>query len=234
MIKIFPANSRHTKDHGWLKSNFSFSFADYYDPNNISFGSLRVLNDDIVAPGRGFGAHPHKDMEIVSIVLFGHLKHEDNSGHQATTSFGGVQRMTAGTGIVHSEMNPSQDKEVSFLQLWFTPEQTGLTPSYEQTTFDINLMENQLLPIVQKESNSKQIAKIHQDVTIYFSDLKSGKEIHYSLEKDRKTFIFVLEGNLTINEDTLLSQRDSARMSEVYKIHLKTESGTRFMLIDLV
>ena len=137
MIQVYPAQSRYHADYGWLKTYHSFSFGDYYDPNNIQFGPMRVLNDDFVAPLRGFGAHPHQEMEIVSIVLKGHLKHEDSTGHTATTTFGGVQRMSAGTGIVHSETNPSPTEEVNFLQLWFLPEVRGLTPSYERTTFNI-------------------------------------------------------------------------------------------------
>jgi redox-sensitive bicupin YhaK (pirin superfamily) len=234
MFKVYTANSRHTADHGWLKSNFSFSFANYNDPSNVNFGSLRVLNDDIVQPNKGFGAHPHRDMEIVSLVLKGYLKHEDNTGDTATTTFGGVQRMTAGTGIVHSEVNPSSTEEVSFLQLWFTPERTGLTPSYQQTNFDLTKMENQLLPIVSYNPDSQEIAHIHQDLTIYISDLKGGEELSFTQDHGRKIFIFVLEGELEINKDTLLKNRDSVRITDTPEIIIKAGSGSRFILIDLI
>jgi redox-sensitive bicupin YhaK (pirin superfamily) len=128
MMQVYPAESRFTADHGWLKSSHSFSFAEYYDPNNMNFGPLRVLNDDFVAPGKGFGAHPHRDMEIVSIVLRGQLQHEDSTGGLEVIRPGEIQRMTAGSGVVHSEYNSSDTEEVNFLQLWFMPEQRGLRP----------------------------------------------------------------------------------------------------------
>ncbi|WCK54888.1 pirin family protein [Aneurinibacillus sp. Ricciae_BoGa-3] len=233
MITIYPAESRFTSHHGWLKTSHSFSFADYYDPNNMSFGPLRVLNDDFVAPSNGFGAHPHREMEIVSIVLKGYLKHTDSSGGTATTTWGGVQRMSAGTGVVHSEVNPSQEEEVNFLQLWFLPEQQGLIPSYEQTTFDVAKMHNALLPIVSKHSSGPDIANIHQDLTIYLADLEQGKELTFSQEQGRHIFLFVIEGGLTVNGDSTLKRRDSARITDTPQLKLKASSDARFMLIDL-
>jgi len=233
MINIYPANSRYSADHGWLKSNFSFSFADYYDPNNVQFGVLRVLNDDIVAPHRGFGAHPHQEMEIVSIVLSGYLKHEDSTGNTATTTFGGVQRMTAGTGVIHSEVNPSGTEPVSFLQLWFLPETRGLEPSYEQTNFDIVALNNNLLPVVSKTQRGTNIADIHQDLTIYLSDLEQGKELVFSTDAKRKIFVFVIEGELTLNGDSKLGKRDSARIVDTGELKIEAGDNARFMLIDL-
>lgn len=233
MITVYPASSRYTADHGWLKSNFSFSFAEYYDPENMNFGPMRVLNDDFVKPQRGFGAHPHQEMEIVSIVLKGHLKHEDSAGHTAITTFGGVQRMSAGTGVIHSEVNPSATEDVNFLQLWFEPETYGLTPSYEQTKFDIEKMKNNLLPIVSKNSSSNEIAHINQDLTIYLSDVEAGKEMNFTQKEGRRIFLFVIEGNLLINDDTALNNRDSARITEMNKLKIETKDGARFMLIDL-
>jgi redox-sensitive bicupin YhaK (pirin superfamily) len=233
MIKVYPAESRYHADYGWLKTYHSFSFGDYYDPNNVQFGPLRVLNDDFVAPLRGFGAHPHREMEIVSIVLKGSLKHEDSAGHTATTTFGGVQRMSAGTGIIHSEVNPSATEEVNFLQLWFLPEVNGLTPSYERTTFDAEKMKNALLPIVAKHPSSPEIAHIHQDVTIYLSDLEAGKELTFTQRDGRKIFLFVIEGELTLNGETTLHKRDSARIAETPSLFLASKQGARLMLIDL-
>jgi redox-sensitive bicupin YhaK (pirin superfamily) len=233
MIKVYPAESRYHADYGWLKTYHSFSFGDYYDPNNVQFGPLRVLNDDFVAPLRGFGAHPHREMEIVSIVLKGYLKHEDSAGHTATTTFGGVQRMSAGTGIIHSEVNPSATEEVNFLQLWFLPEVNGLTPSYERTTFDVEKMKNALLPIVAKHPSSPEIAHIHQDLTIYLSDLAAGKGLTFTQREGRKIFLFVIEGELTLNGETTLHTRDSARITETPTLGLASKQGARFMLIDL-
>jgi redox-sensitive bicupin YhaK (pirin superfamily) len=233
MIKVYPAESRYHADYGWLKTYHSFSFGDYYDPNNVQFGPLRVLNDDFVAPLRGFGAHPHREMEIVSIVLKGYLKHEDSAGHTATTTFGGVQRMSAGTGIIHSEVNPSATEEVNFLQIWFLPEVNGLTPSYERTTFDVEKMKNALLPIVAKHPSSPEIAHIHQDLTIYLSDLEAGKELTFTQPEGRRIFLFVIEGELTLNGETTLHKRDSARITETPVLDIASKQGARFMLIDL-
>jgi redox-sensitive bicupin YhaK (pirin superfamily) len=231
MIKLFPGKSRYQADHGWLQSNFSFSFADYYDPDNLNFGPLRVLNDDFVEGHRGFGAHPHREMEIVSIVLSGALKHEDNTGHAAVTHFGSVQRMSAGTGIIHSETNPEAEI-VNFLQLWFTPKSTGLAPSYEATGYDPTQMENAFLPIVSHES-SKNIAHIHQDLTIYLSKLSRGRELVYKQPAGRKVFLFVIEGELTLNSEVQMSKRDSVRVTETTQLHIIAREDAFYMLIDL-
>ncbi|MED1470339.1 pirin family protein [Bacillus salipaludis] len=232
MFDIYKAEERYTADHGWLKSNFSFSFAEYYDPSNMQFGPMRVLNDDIVQPLRGFGAHPHREMEIVSIVLKGQLKHEDSTGKSAVTTFGGIQRMSAGTGVVHSEVNPSGDEEVNFLQLWFMPEEYGLTPSYERTDFDPAKMKNALLPVVSKH-NGENVAYIHQDLTIYLSELESEKDLSFRQETARRIFFFVLEGEVILNEDQHLKGRDSARITETESLQIKAVKNAKFMLIDL-
>jgi quercetin 2,3-dioxygenase len=231
MIKHYPAESRYSADHGWLKSNFSFSFADYYDPNNTEFGALRVFNDDIVAGQRGFGAHPHREMEIVSVVLIGQLKHEDSTGHSAVTTFGGVQRMTAGTGIIHSEVNPGEE-EVAFLQIWFTPDTKGLEPSYETSQYDTSKLKNQLLPIVSKQGGDG-IASIHQDLTIYLSELEAGSSVSFTQQEGRRIYVHMLEGDLRLNEGTSLQRRDAARITETAQLQLKSDSGAFFMLIDL-
>lgn len=232
MINIYPAESRYTADHGWLLSRFSFSFAQYFDPDNMQFGPLRVFNDDIVQPQKGFGSHPHQEMEIVSVVLKGKLQHKDSVGHTVTTGFGEVQRMSAGTGIVHSEMNPSDSQEVNFLQLWFLPDTKGLTPSYEHTSYDVRKMKNALLPIVSKSGADQQVAYIHQDLTMYLSDLDPGRSLTFSQRADRRTYLFVIKGNLEVNAHGL-KERDSARIENETKLHLATESGAMFMLIDL-
>lgn len=231
MITLFPGKSRYQANHGWLISNFSFSFADYYDPENLNFGPLRVLNDDIVEGNRGFGAHPHREMEIVSIVLSGALKHEDSTGRSAITRFGEVQRMSAGTGIIHSEVNPT-DEPVNFLQLWFTPKSNGIEPSYEATAYDPKQMENAFLPIVSHQS-SQYVAHIHQDLTIYLSKLTQGKQLVYKQPVGRKIFLFVIEGDLILNSDVHLAKRDSVRVRETPQLHISASQDAFFMLIDL-
>jgi len=232
MINIYPAASRYTADHGWLKSNFSFSFADYYDPSNLNFGAMRVLNDDFVAPQEGFGMHPHREMEIVSIVLSGELEHRDNLGNHAITSFGEIQRMSAGTGIFHSEFNASSDETLNFLQMWFIPGEPNLHPSYETSKFDVSQMRNQLLPVVSTEGG-ENVAKIHQDMTIYLSDLDAGKSISHTSTADRKIFVFVLEGDVTLNGEAKLGTRDSARISDITTLQIEASHDARFILIDL-
>jgi redox-sensitive bicupin YhaK (pirin superfamily) len=231
MIKLFPRKSRYQANHGWLQSNFSFSFAEYDDPDNTSFGPMRVLNDDYVEAHRGFGAHPHREMEIVSIVLSGALKHQDSAGHSATTHFGSVQRMSAGTGIIHSEMNP-ESETVNFLQMWFTPKENGISPSYETTDFEPNAMMNALLPVVSHQS-STGVAYIHQDLTIYLSKLEAGRSLTFTQSEGRKIFLFVIEGDLILNGKEQLSTRDSARMTETQNLQLYGKSDIFYMLIDL-
>ncbi|HSH24277.1 MAG TPA: pirin family protein [Massilibacterium sp.] len=233
MITIYKAESRYEANHGWLLSKFSFSFAEYFDPNNLQFGPMRVLNDDIVQPNNGFGMHPHREMEIVSIVLKGHLQHEDTALHKSVTTFGEIQRMSAGTGVYHSEMNPSATEEVNFLQLWFLPEQYNLQPSYEKTKYPIEKMKNNLLAVVTKNPTEEGIAHINQDLTIYLSELDDQHELTFTQEKNRRIFLFVIDGSMTINNNYTLSKRDSARITETPSLTIKANKPTTFMLIDL-
>lgn len=233
MIKLYPASSRYTADHGWLRTSHSFSFADYYDPDNVHFGVLRVLNDDVVQPGAGFGLHPHRDMEIVSIVLQGQLLHRDSYGNEETISYGEIQRMTAGTGILHSEMNPSETEEVHFLQIWFYPERKGLPPSYERIAYPTEKMNNALLPVVSQRLEGHHIARIHQDVTLYLSNMEPGAQLAFSQEEGRRIFVFVIEGELLLNDEYGLERRDSARITDVPELKLSTDRGAQFLLMDL-
>lgn len=232
MIRTFPANSRYHANHGWLQSNFSFSFADYYDPSNMGFGPMRVLNDDIIQGGGGFDTHPHREMEIVSIVLEGQLEHRDSLGNVAVTSFGQIQRMSAGTGVFHSEFNPSQTEPMNLLQMWFHPETKGLAPSYETSSYNVGQMKNALLPVVSNNSG-EGIAHIHQDMTVYLSDLDQGYNLTFTQPEGRNIFVFVIEGELKLNGDTTLQKRDSARINEVTNLDIQASADTRFMLIDL-
>jgi redox-sensitive bicupin YhaK (pirin superfamily) len=233
MIKVYPATSRYSADPGWLQSNFSFSFADYYDPDNIQFGPLRVFNDDTVQPGKGFGMHPHREMEIVTVPLQGSLKHEDSTGTSAILSYGEVQRMSAGTGILHSEVNASDTEEVKFLQLWFVPDAKGIEPSYEQKAYEPEKLVNRLHPVVSGNSEKAEcVMHIHQNMTIYLSDMQAGQRLTFSQEAGRRIYLFVIEGDLDVQGEKL-SRRDAARITELSEVELFTEKGVRLMLIDL-
>lgn len=230
MMKVYPAESRYAVDLGWLRSGLSFSFGEYVDPANTAFGVMRVCNDDYIAPGRGFGAHPHSDMEIVSIVLRGAVRHEDNMGNVEIADASSVQRMSAGTGVIHAEYNPSDTEPLELLQLWFMPRERGLAPSYETTKYDPERMKNALLPVVSHRS-SEQVASIEQDMTIYLSRLDAGKKLAFEQEAGRRIFLFVIEGELTAG-GTRLGRRDTARIEATPSLPLAAAPAF-FMLIDL-
>ena len=185
-----------------------------------------------IQAGKGFGIHPHREMEIVSIVLKGQLKHEDSLGNSGILQFGNVQLMSAGTGLLHSEMNPSMEEESSFLQLWFFSNQKKLTPSYEDITYNVDAMHNVLLPIV-SSTPTEGTAKIHSDVTLYLSKLDVGKELSFQQEQGRKMYVFVIEGELVLNHEFVVGQRDSARISDLDEITIKSKEETFFLFIDL-
>ncbi|CAM4360027.1 hypothetical protein FHS16_002751 [Paenibacillus endophyticus] len=231
MIDVFPAAERHSADLGWLRSQPSFSFGGYHDPNRTGFSVMRVCNDDYLAPGRGFGAHPHSDMEIVSIVLDGFIRHEDNLGNSVVSSFGEVQRMSAGTGVIHTEFNASEETELRLLQLWFMPRERGLAPSYEASSFDPNKLHNALLPVVSAQG-AEQMASIGQDMTIYLSKLEQGKQLAYTVEPGRKQFIYMIEGVLQVN-DKQLETGDTAQVETLNELAFQADSPSFFMLIDL-
>lgn len=232
MIQVIPAHSRYSAKNDWLESHFSFSFGEYYDESNLNFGPLRVLNDDTIQPGKGFGLHPHREMEIVTIVLNGTLKHEDSLKNSGLLQYGSIQRMSAGTGILHSEVNPSSNEEASILQLWFFPDNSKLTPSYEDIKFDLDKLHNELLQVVAK-IGSEKVAKIHTDITIYLSKLDEGKTLVFNQEKGRKIFVMTIEGELILNQGFPLSRRDSARISETEELTISSKKDSFIMLIDL-
>ncbi|MFP3390004.1 pirin family protein [Brevibacillus sp. SIMBA_040] len=232
MIQVYPSNLRYSVDLGWLRSHLSFSFGEYFDENNTGFSVMRVCNDDEVAGGKGFGPHPHSDMEIVTVVLRGAIKHEDNLGNVEVTSAGEVQRMSAGSGIIHAEYNASETDDLNFLQLWFMPSERGLTPSFETKRYDAEGLQNQLLPVVSPEGGEK-IAAIHQDMTIYLSRLEPATTVSFSQKAGRRTFLFVIEGSLSVNEQAM-GTRDSARIEAETSLTITAaEEAAFFMLIDL-
>ncbi|MBD2844925.1 pirin family protein [Paenibacillus sp. IB182496] len=232
MLRIYKADERYRTDLPWLKSRLSFPFADHIDPDNPPFGPLRVFNEDRIAGGRGFGGHPHREMEIVSVVLGGRLRHEDSLGHVAETGYGEVQRMSAGSGIVHSETNPGED-EVHLLQIWFTPAERGLAPSYETTSYSLEAMRGRLLPLASAQGG-EGIARVHQDLTLYISELDPGQRLVFEQPEGRRIYLYVLKGVLELPYGERLEQGDGARLTDTPQLPLTAaDAGARYVLIDL-
>lgn len=233
MIRIIRSEDRFRTDLGWLKSWASFSFADHYDPDNTEFGPLKIFNHDTIDGNRGFGGHPHREMEIVSVVLAGSLKHEDSTGVTAVTGYGGVQRMSAGTGIIHSEKNPA-DEPCELMQIWIAPSKRGVEPSYETTSYDPEEMNGRLLKIVSGTGESGKIAKIHQDADLYLSRLEAGGKLSFTQQPGRRIYLYVIEGGLQLAGGNQLAAGDTARIEQLHELELKTAGDHAFlMLIDL-
>lgn len=232
MLTKRPSDERGHFDHGWLKTYHTFSFADYYDPANTQFRSLRVINEDHIATGRGFGMHPHRDMEIITYILSGSIKHEDSMGNSGIISAGDVQRMTAGTGVVHSEFNSSTE-QVHLLQIWIIPSRPGLKPSYEQRTFHDQDKHNTLCRIASHDGRNDSLT-IHQDVTLYASIVSDGAEITHHFIEGRSGFLQVARGKIVVN-DIILDQGDSLALENESEIRITApENGeAEFLLFDL-
>lgn len=231
MIRVRRAKDRGHANHGWLDTYHTFSFAGYQDPDHMRFRSLRVMNEDIIAAGRGFGTHPHHDMEIVTYVLEGELEHKDSMGHGEVLRPGEFQRMSAGTGITHSEFNPSSDNPVHLYQIWLLPEQKGIEPSYEQKQFAAEERHNQLRLVASRDAAEGSLL-IHQDARIYLSSLDPHHSVNHSLSSDRHAWLQVLRGDVTVNE-CLLHTSDGAAVSEESELKITAESSAEIMLFDL-
>ena len=231
MITIRRAEDRGHADHGWLDSYHTFSFAGYRDPRHMGFRSLRVINEDRVAAGQGFGTHGHADMEIISYVLDGELEHEDSMGNGKVLRPGEFQRITAGTGITHSEFNPSSDKAAHFYQIWISPERRGIEPSYEQKAFSRDGRQNRL-QLVASGSGEEGALMIHQDAKIYLADVSGGQKIQYANQIGRHIWIQVLRGEVLVNGE-LLKTSDAAAISDEGQLTLQSESFAELMLFDL-
>jgi quercetin 2,3-dioxygenase len=227
---LHKAETRGTANHGWLKSFHSFSFAGYNNPERIHFGALRVLNDDFVAPGMGFGKHPHENMEIVSIPLQGDLEHADSTGRLEIIKSGDVQIMSAGSGIVHSEKNASRTNPVKFLQIWVYPKKENIEPRYEQKTFT-ELLPNQLQTVV--APNDSNAVWINQDAWFSLANLTAGATINYQLHQPNNgVYAFVIEGGIAINEETLIS-RDALGIWDTNQFAIEAQTNTQLLLIEV-
>lgn len=231
MIQIRRANERGHANHGWLDTYHTFSFASYRDPQHMGFRSLRVMNEDFVQPGQGFGKHPHNDMEIVTYVLEGALEHKDSMGNGEVLRPGEFQRMSAGTGITHSEFNPSDTQPVHLYQIWLLPERKGIEPSYEQKRFDDGGMTNRLR-LVASSGAEQGALTIHQDAHIYLAKLDDGWQGTHELPANRHAWLQVLRGEVSLNEVPLKTS-DGAAVSDESLLTIQATGNAEIMLFDL-
>jgi quercetin 2,3-dioxygenase len=232
MITLRPSQERGHFDHGWLKTFHTFSFADYYDPKHVHFRGLRVINEDRVEPGMGFGTHPHRDMEIITYVLEGELAHKDSMGNGTPIRPGEVQRMSAGTGVLHSEYNHSDEDPVHLLQIWIMPEKRGVEPSYEQKVFSKEEKRNRLRLIASKTGQDGSLT-INADTDLYATLLDAGKSVRHELADGRHAWIQVARGSVTANGKTLAAG-DGAGLSNETTVELTASApDTEVLLFDL-
>jgi redox-sensitive bicupin YhaK (pirin superfamily) len=229
---IHRSNTRGYYDYGWLKTNHTFSFNEYYNPERMNFGMLRVLNDDFVAPGQGFGTHPHNDMEIVSIPLSGELAHKDSTETEDVIYPNAIQVMSAGTGILHSEYNHSEKNETNFLQLWIFPDKKGHKPRYDQKSFDPDEKKNKILNIVSPQKNSGNLW-LNQDAYLSMTDLDKNKSVNYKIHsKVNGVYLFVIDGKISV-VDEKLSKRDGMGVSDTEELILKAEINSQVLIIEV-
>jgi hypothetical protein len=231
MLELRKAAERGHADHGWLRSFHSFSFADYYDPRHTGFGPLVVINEDRVQPGKGFGTHGHRDMEIVSYVLEGALEHKDSIGNGSVIRPGDVQRMSAGTGVRHSEFNPSPRETVHFLQIWIEPSVTGIAPGYEEKHFDAASKRGRLRLVAAPDGRDGAV-KIHQDAYLYATLLDGAERVVHPLAPGRKGYVHVARGRVTANGQPL-GAGDALKVTDVGEIVLENGAGAEVLVFDL-
>ncbi len=231
MIELRKSDQRGYADHGWLKSYHSFSFADYYEPKHMSFGPLRVINEDRVAAGMGFGKHAHRDMEIISYVLDGALAHEDSMGNGSAIKPGDVQRMSAGTGVTHSEFNHSKDGATHFLQIWITPNVTGIEPSYEEKHFNDASKRGKLRLIGSPDGRDGSVV-IHQDARLYAGLFDGAEQAALSMENDRLCYVHVAQGSVSVNGQSLAAG-DAAKLTGVHGVEIEKGENAEVLVFDL-
>ena len=231
MITIRRAGERGHFDHGWLNTYHTFSFDQYYDPRYMGFRNLRVINEDFVAPGRGFPMHGHRDMEIITYILEGALKHEDSMGNGSVIRPGDVQRMSAGTGVRHSEKNASADERVHLLQIWILPDTVELEPSYEQKAFDEDERRGQLRLIASQDGRAGSVT-VHQDVTVFASILGAGERVEHTMDATRFGWIQVARGSINVN-DTVAEQGDGVMVAGESSLQIVGNEPSELLLFDL-
>jgi redox-sensitive bicupin YhaK (pirin superfamily) len=230
---LHKADTRGHADHGWLNSYHTFSFANYYNPERMHFGALRVLNDDTVAAGKGFGKHPHDNMEIISIPLEGDLEHNDSMGNKTIIRKGDIQAMSAGTGVVHSEYNANEDTAVKFLQIWIYPDSKNIEPQYSQVTLLAAHRKNKLQQIVSPRSKGNEGVTVQQEAWFSLGDLEKGKQVSYDIKrKENGVYVFVLKGEVTIG-DQKLATRDGLGIWEADAISIIAYSDAEILLMDV-
>ena len=231
MIQIRKSEERGQANWGWLKARHSFSFGEYHDPNHMGFRELRVMNEDLIEPGRGFGTHSHRDMEIVTYVYEGMILHKDSMGNQSVLREGEIQRMSAGWGIEHSEYNGSVVEPLRLLQIWIQPDQKGVKPGYEQRAIPDEERQDQLSLIVSPDGREHSL-KIHQDISIYSAILMTAREVRHSLSPDRHAWVQLVKGGLSMNGNTLQAG-DGAAVSQEKSLHFVAHEASEFLLFDL-
>jgi redox-sensitive bicupin YhaK (pirin superfamily) len=231
MITVRPSRQRGHANHGWLDSFHSFSFADYYDAEFMGYGPLRVINEDRVQPGMGFGTHGHRDMEIISYVLDGQLSHQDNMGNGSIITPGDVQRMSAGRGVMHSEFNPSQTEGVHFLQIWIEPSARGIPASYEQSRVAADAKRGKLALIAGPEGSGAAVT-IHQDAWIYATLLDGNESVTRPIAPGRRAYVHVARGSVKVN-GVALATGDAARIEDDAQVTLAEGGGAEVLLFDL-
>jgi quercetin 2,3-dioxygenase len=232
MQELIKANEHYKNEIDWLTTYHHFSFGEYYNPEKHDYGPLRVFNDDLIKPGTGFEFHQHKDMEIVTYVIDGALRHRDNLGNDGIISAGEMQRMTAGTGVVHSEHNASKTNPLRLLQMWVFPDRKGLHPSWQQKKYSLEDRKNKLLQVIGPMNNSGSELSIHQNALFYLSSLDSGKKIEYSLDSGRKAYLFVIDGKISMN-DKIMETQDAAKIENTNTVSIEAKKTTELILIDL-
>ena len=231
MQQIRRSNERGYADHGWLKSFHTFSFANYFDPEHVEFGALRVINEDRVSPGQGFGAHGHRDMEIISYVLEGALAHKDSTGSESTIRPGDVQRMSAGRGVVHSEYNPSTTSGVHFLQIWIQPDQRGIEPSYEEKRFAPEEKRGKLRLIASPDRAEGSVL-IHQDARIYAGLFDGAETAAFTVQPGRRVYLHVARGSVSAN-GSALNAGDALKLTEAGELRIEQGAGAEVIVLDL-
>lgn len=230
--KLYTSDSRGYADHGWLKTNHTFSFANYYNPERIHFGALRVLNDDWVAAGEGFGKHPHDNMEIITIPFSGEILHQDSMGNKGVIKPGEIQVMSAGTGIFHSEYNHSKDQPLTLFQIWIIPNKKNVTPRYDQITINDLAKRDELFQILSPNIDDQGVW-IHQDAWFYMGDLSSGTQVEYKLNRlESGVYIQLIEGEVEIDGNTL-RDRDAISITEASTIKIKSNNKTRVLVMEV-